>query len=94
MFISLMKLHNFICNNTENSLKYFIRAVLPGGHDHNTSLWLTLCTIDDTVERVLLGLCICVYMRVHLCTCVGEGGGCMLAMSTSVTGPLYGVIDK
>ena len=51
-----------------------------------------LCTINDTAEHVLLVLCICGYVRVHL---LGRrGGGCRLAMSVSATRPLYGVIDK
>ena len=58
-----------------------------------TLCWLTLCTIDDTAEHVLLVVCICVSASVCVCW------GCMLAMSTSSTGPLYagplyGVIYK
>ena len=56
-----------------------LEPFLPGGHDHDTVCWPTLSTINDTAERrVLLVLCLCVYVQVHLCVCLGRG--CMFAI--------------
>ena len=73
-----MKPHNFICNNTENSLKYFIRAIFTWGP------WSWHCMLANLFHNqwhcwtCLLVLCLCVYVQVHLCVCWGRG--CMFAM--------------
>ena len=89
MFISFWNYTILFVITQKIALNTSLELFLPGKHDHNTLCWLTLCTINDTAECILLVLCICVSASV----CVCWGRGCMFAMSASTTGPLYGVID-
>jgi len=73
-----LKLHNLFVITQKIAWNTSLEPLLPGGHDHDTVCWPTLSTINETAEHVLLVLCVCLYVQVHLCVCWGRG--CMFAM--------------